>query len=133
MQKVDNTIEKQLEKLEISACESMKLDFSENSFLFMQSEEDNFTLSIWSKTNIKIEDIDDLVFIVPGDGLDIGHIQFVNVTEIQTVFEERSKVIEILGISYEDLYLYLTISLGSLLLVCVSIVIPSIIFCIKDK
>ena len=133
---MDTSIDKQLDNLEISDCDSLQVEFlleDYNHNLWLSNLYKNITLKLHPKTEIIIQDIDDLVFNVPTDGLQLENVTFINIAKIQSAFNSESKIIEILGISYQDLYLYLLIATAALLIFCIAVAIPSIIFCVKQE
>jgi hypothetical protein len=87
-----------------------------------------------STIQIQIQNLDFLNLRLPrkaGINLKID-----NVTSIETIAEtddQNAEMIDLLGITFTQLYFYLVVVLSGLLGFCVLVVIPSIICCLYRK
>ena len=91
------------------------------------------SLNISKTSTIELESIEELILNLPGNSITDLSLDFElsNVTQIQSSFKEGPKTMDWVGITLQDFYFYISIALGSALVLCVVIIIPLIICCNK--
>ena len=126
-----------LETLEISDCESIQITFISNNEIILNEEdyEDElfvFELPMTHESQIIIYNLDRLSLNYSKNGVR-PQLMIENVTHIDFESEPFNKIIPWMGITFEDLYFYLTITLASLVFICLAVIIPIIVCCMSKQ
>ena len=117
-----------LTNLEISNCQSIQIQFKEQSVIVREENEEIKTFPITVPSFINISDVESLYLNYTRYGVQ-PKINIENVTFVVVDSKETTQIIDWMKISHEELYFYLTIALGSITFICLFVIIPSIICC----
>ena len=122
-QRVEKVI-RDLENLEISNCQSIQIQFKDQSVIIQE----DVTLPITVNSFISISHLESLYLNYTRYGVR-PNIRIENVTFVDVDSEEATQIIDWMGISHEELYFYLMIAFASITFICLFVIIPSIICC----
>ena len=121
-----------LENLEISNCQSIQIQFKDQSVIVQEENEETehfiFTLTLTVNSFISIRNLENLYLNYTRYGVQ-PKINIENVTFVVVDSKETTQIIDWMKISHEELYFYLTIALGSIAFISLFVIIPSIICC----
>ena len=115
----------------VKNCNStIEITFEPDQYVIVQDTNGmNFTLEMTQDTSVEISDLESLHLTYSRYGvrpvISIENVKLVKIIDENTI-------IDWIGVTHEQLYLYLSIALASISFICLFVIIPSIICC-KSK